>query len=70
MGTARYSGEYERDAVALLESGGRRIPSVVCELGVNLESLRRWVALSRAEAEAEAEAAASGAGGEGPLTPA
>ncbi|CAL9331146.1 hypothetical protein C1708_00730 [Streptomyces sp. DH-12] len=64
MGTARYSGEFKRDAVALVESGGRRIPSVARELGVNPESLRQWVARSRAEA------AASGAGGEGPLSPA
>ncbi|MEV6406010.1 IS3 family transposase [Streptomyces bobili] len=64
MGTARYSGEFKRDAVALVESSGRRIPSVARELGVNPESLRQWVARSRAEA------ATSGAGGEGPLNPA
>ncbi|MFC8583688.1 IS3 family transposase [Streptomyces sp. NPDC057217] len=64
MGTARYSGEFKRDAVALVESSGRRIGSVARELGVNPESLRQWVARSRAEA------AASGAGGEGPLSPA
>ncbi|MEV0537818.1 transposase [Kitasatospora sp. NPDC050463] len=28
MGTARYSGEFKRDAVALVESSGRRISSV------------------------------------------
>ncbi len=64
MGTARYSGEFKRDAVALVESSGRRIPSVARELGVNPESLRQWVARS------QAEAAVSGADGEGPLTPA
>jgi len=63
MGAARYSGEFKRDAVALVESSGRRVASVARELGVNPESLRQWVAQSRAEA-------ASGAGGEGPLTPA
>ncbi|MFJ8473630.1 transposase [Kitasatospora sp. NPDC094011] len=42
MGTVRYSGEFKRDAVALVESIGRRIPSVARELGVNPESLRQW----------------------------
>ncbi|AJF63219.1 transposase [Streptomyces vietnamensis] len=64
MGTARYSGEFKRDVVALVESGGRRIGAVARELGVNPESLRQWVARSRAEA------ATSGEGGEGPLSPA
>ncbi|MFF3501173.1 IS3 family transposase [Streptomyces sp. NPDC003247] len=63
MGTARYSGEFKRDAVALVESSGRRISSVARELGVNPESLRQWVARSRAAASP------SGAGGEGPLNP-
>jgi transposase len=63
MGAARYSGEFKRDAVALVESSGRRIPSVARELGVNPESLRQWVARSRTEA------ATSGASGEGPLNP-
>ncbi|MER5640732.1 transposase, partial [Kitasatospora sp. NPDC002227] len=64
MGTARYSGEFKRDAVALVESSGRRVSAVARELGVNPESLRQWVARSRAAA------ATLGAGGEGPLTPA
>lgn len=64
MGTARYSGEFKRDAVALVESSGRRVSTVARELGVNPESLRQWVA------QARAAAAASGTGGEGPLTPA
>ncbi|MFG2971333.1 transposase [Streptomyces sp. NPDC048288] len=63
MGTARYSGEFKRDAVALVESSGRRISSVARELGVNPESLRQWVERSRAAS------AASGPGGEGPLNP-
>jgi transposase len=64
MGAARYSGEFKRDAVALVESSGRRVSAVARELGVNPESLRQWVARSRTAA------AASGTGGEGPLTPA
>ncbi|WP_079025887.1 transposase [Streptomyces yangpuensis] len=52
MGAARYSGEFKRDAVALVEPSGQRIPSVARELGVNPESLRQWVARSRAEAAA------------------
>ncbi|WP_282694655.1 integrase core domain-containing protein [Streptomyces sp. CC208A] len=55
MGTARYSGEFKRDAVALVEPSGRRIPSVARELGVDPESLRQWVARARAEAAAFAE---------------
>jgi transposase len=61
MGTARCSGEFERDAVALVESSGRRVSSVARELGVNPESSRQWVARSRVES-------ASGAGGEGPVS--
>ena len=61
MGAARYRGG-KRDAVALVESSGRRAPSVAPELGVNPESLRQRVARSRAEA------VSSGAGGEGPLS--
>ncbi|MER5639717.1 transposase [Kitasatospora sp. NPDC002227] len=63
MGTARYSGEFKRDAVALVESSGRRVSAVARELGVNPESLRQWVARSHAQG------GASGVGGEGPLTP-
>ncbi|MEU9716551.1 transposase [Streptomyces sp. NPDC047976] len=50
MGAARYSGEFKRDAVALVESSGRSVPSVARELGVNPESLRQWGARSQAEA--------------------
>jgi transposase len=62
MGTARYSGEFKRDAVALVEASGRRVTSVARELGVSPESLRKWVHDSRTDA------GFSGVGGEGPMT--
>lgn len=60
MGTARYSDEFKRDAVALVESSGRSVNAVARELGVNTESLRQWVHKSRR---------AAGASGGDPVTP-
>ncbi|THA34747.1 transposase [Streptomyces sp. A1277] len=61
VGTARYSEEFKQDAIKLVASTGRSINSVAKDLGVNTESLRKWVRT--------AEAAQVGGGGE-PMTPA
>ncbi|MYW64406.1 transposase [Streptomyces sp. SID8379] len=60
VGTSRYSEEFKQDAIKLVASTGRSINSVAKELGVNTESLRKWV---RA-----AETATGGAGE--PMNPA
>jgi transposase len=60
VGTARYSDEFKRDAVALVESSGRTVNAVARELGVNNESLRQWVHKARQ---------AAGVGGGEPVTP-
>lgn len=61
VGTARYSEEFKQDAIKLVASTGRSVNSVAKDLGVNTESLRKWV---RAAEDAEV-----GGGGE-PVTPA
>lgn len=61
VGTARYSEECKQDAIKLVASAGRSINSVVKDLGVNTESLRKWV---RAAKDAQV------GGGCEPMTPA
>ena len=39
----RYTAEFRADAVALVRSSGRSIPSIAQDLGVNTQSLRNWV---------------------------
>ncbi|MCX5105405.1 transposase [Streptomyces sp. NBC_00439] len=56
VGTSRYSEEVTQDAVKLVASTGRSTNSVAKDLGVNTESLRKWV---RA-----ADASQAGGGGE------
>lgn len=48
-----YSPEYQRDAARLVISSGRSYRDVAEELGVNNETLRRWVLVERAREEAE-----------------
>ncbi len=39
----RYTAEFRADAVALVRSSGRPIPSIAHDLGVNTQSLRNWL---------------------------
>lgn len=49
----RYSLEYQRDAARLVIDSGRSLRDVGAELGVNSESLRRWVLAERARQEGQ-----------------
>jgi transposase len=56
----RYTAEFKRDAVALVNaSPGRTVSEIARELGVSPEGLRGWVKQARADAAG---------GGEGALT--
>jgi transposase len=48
----RYSEQYRRDAARLVIDSGRSLRDVGAELGVNSETLRRWVLDERAREEA------------------
>ncbi|MFI5802063.1 transposase [Streptomyces sp. NPDC051561] len=45
----RYTEEFERDAIALVDSTGRTVTEVVRDLGVSPESLRGWYKQARAD---------------------
>jgi transposase len=47
----RYSVEYRRDAARLVIDSGRSLRDVAQELGLNHETLRRWVVDARAREE-------------------
>ncbi|MGN9821705.1 transposase family protein [Streptomyces sp. SD11] len=40
--TKRYTEEFKRDAIALVDSSGRTVTAVARELGISSESLRGW----------------------------
>ncbi|CAM5641909.1 Insertion element IS6110 uncharacterized 12.0 kDa protein [Streptomyces avidinii] len=40
--TKRYSEEFKRDAIALVDSTGKTVTAVARDLGVSSESLRGW----------------------------
>jgi len=45
----RYSAEFKRDAVRLVESEGLSVAQVARDLGVNVNSLHNWVRKHREE---------------------
>ncbi|MEU6018265.1 transposase [Streptomyces sp. NPDC047515] len=47
--TERYTPEFKRDAIALVDSTGRRVTEIVRELGVSPESLRNWYCQAKAD---------------------
>ncbi|MFF3659256.1 transposase [Streptomyces olivochromogenes] len=40
--TKRYTEEFKRDAIALVDSSGKTVTAVARELGISSESLRGW----------------------------
>ncbi|GJF23658.1 MULTISPECIES: transposase [Streptomyces] len=44
--TKRYTEEFKRDAIALVDSSGRTVTAVTRELGISSESLRGWFDLT------------------------
>ncbi|GAA2565454.1 MULTISPECIES: transposase [Streptomyces] len=40
--TKRYTEEFKRDAIALVDSSGRTVTAVARELDISSESLRGW----------------------------
>jgi transposase len=47
--TKRYTEEFKRDAIALVDSSGKTVTAVARELGLSSESLRGWYRKAKAE---------------------
>jgi transposase len=47
--TKRYTDEFKRDAIALVDSSGKTVTAVARELGISSESLRGWYRKAKAE---------------------
>ncbi|WP_328675078.1 transposase [Streptomyces sp. NBC_00343] len=47
--TKRYTDEFKRDAIALVDSSGRTVTAVARELGISSESLRGWYREAKAD---------------------
>ncbi|MFF8717787.1 transposase [Streptomyces sp. NPDC015184] len=47
--TKRYTAEFKRDAIALVDSTGKPVTAVARELGISSESLRGWYRQARAD---------------------
>ncbi|GGQ21470.1 transposase [Streptomyces mutabilis] len=46
--TKRYTEEFKRDAIALVDSSGRTVTAIARELGISSESLRGWYRRAKA----------------------
>ncbi|MFF3144867.1 transposase [Streptomyces sp. NPDC057927] len=49
--TKRYTEEFKRDAIALVDSSGKTVTAVARELGISSESLRGWYRRPKADRE-------------------
>jgi transposase len=47
--TKRYTEEFKRDAIALVDSSGKTVTAVARELGINSESLHGWYRRAKAD---------------------
>jgi transposase len=47
--TKRYTEEFKRDAIALVDSSGMTVTAVARELGISSESLRGWYRRAKAD---------------------
>lgn len=47
--TKRYTEEFKRDAIALVDSSGKTVTAVARELGISSESLRGWYRKAKAD---------------------
>ncbi|MFE4177398.1 transposase [Streptomyces sp. NPDC056909] len=47
--TKRYSEEFKRDTIALVDSSGKTVTAVARELGISSESLRGWYRQAKAD---------------------
>ena len=62
--TKRYTEEFKRDAIALVDSSGKTVTDVARELGISSESLRGWYRKAKAEQGEGVGGDSSGAEGE------
>jgi transposase len=46
--TKRYTEDFKRDAIALVDSSGKTVTAVARELGISSESLRGWYRKAKA----------------------
>ncbi|MFE3144379.1 transposase [Streptomyces scopuliridis] len=47
--TKRYTAEFKRDAIALVDTMGKTVTAVARELGISSESLRGWYRRAKAD---------------------
>ncbi|MFF4837709.1 transposase [Streptomyces sp. NPDC001315] len=47
--TKRYTEEFKRDAIALVDSTGKTVTAIARELGISSESLRGWYRRAKAD---------------------